>query len=351
MKILHIIDSLGVGGAEKLLVNTINSMPSAEHHILTLTNDLTLKQELMVGHHIQVLPFNGKKSIPKVVKIIRAYIKQHQIDIVHSHLTLANLVTRLATLKPSNVKIFNTVHTLSGTRFFSNKWSFATLAEKWSYKPHHTLIAVSNTVKSDYASKIPLKGPTHVLYNFVDDRFFATGPKTQFTKGALKLVAVGSLKEAKNFTFLVQAMQGLAANVTLDIYGEGPLRPELETTIKSTGAAAQLMGNKPNVYELLKNYDVLVMPSKYEGHPVALMEAMASGLPVLVSDIPVFREATEGHSIYFKPNSISSFQEKIQAILSGAINLEEYAAHNLKLAGEMAKKETYLQHLLEIYNQ
>ena len=85
-KILYIIDSLGVGGAEKLLVLTLQELPWHEKHLIILSKPDTLLEKIPASCKVTILDFSSYKDIPRMNRFIRSYIKENHIDIVHSHL-------------------------------------------------------------------------------------------------------------------------------------------------------------------------------------------------------------------------------------------------------------------------
>lgn len=347
LKLLHVIDGLTRGGAETLLVSIINNLPEHEHHLICLSDDAPLEVNLPAYCHFTKLGFTAKKDTYRLIKFIRAYIAKHEIQIVHSHLVMANIISRLAT--PRSVPLFNSLHNLNGKKIFKSTFSWQRLAEKFTYKKRHHLVAVSKAVLDDYDQYIGVKGQATVLYNFVDDRFFAESASTKPISDPLRLVAVGNLKEQKNYEFLVRAVSELKGKVTLDIYGGGPLKDAISDQITSSAAPAEMKGIHTDIQKLLPGYDLYVMSSHFEGHPVALLEAMACGMPALVSDIPVLREATGGKGLFFSLGDTREFKDQINAIISGKTDLASYARHNLQHANEVARKSNYLRTLIELY--
>jgi glycosyltransferase involved in cell wall biosynthesis len=346
-EVLHIIDTLGVGGAEKVLVGTINSLPEFSHHVIYLTGKDTLATELPAHCKVTCLNFQSKWDIPRCTLAVRRYIRKKNIEIVHSHLVMSTLITRLAT--PKKVKQFNSIHNLLSQRCFAAEKRFPRFVEKFFHRKHQHIIAVSESVRHDYDKTIGIKGNVTVLPNFVEPQFFANAFKRMNFNGTFRMVAVGSMKWQKNYTFLVEAFKQMPKNIHLDIYGDGPLRNEIETAIKQNGLNIRLCGLQSNVHERLRNYDLFVMSSHIEGHPVALLEAMASGMPAILSDIPVLREATGDKAIYFNLENVNDFVGKISAIAGHTVDLDEYARTNFEMVKNIAGKKQYMQSLQDLY--
>jgi|KBSSwiS6_1023812.scaffolds.fasta_scaffold04107_2 glycosyltransferase involved in cell wall biosynthesis len=346
--ILHVIDTLSIGGAEKLLVGTVKGIPHFNHHVVYLCGSNALEKELPADCKVVKLNFRSKLDTVRCVLQLRRYIKKNKIDIVHSHLVMATIIARLAC--PRKVQLFSTIHSLLGSRCFSPQKRFQRFIEKLTYKKRHHVIAVSNEVYRDYDSCIGIKGNCTVLPNFVENQFFASDYKRMSFNGTFRMVTVGSLKPAKNYPYLVEAFKRLPKGIHLDIYGEGPLREQLERDISKYNLNISLKGANNKVYEVLPKYDLFVMSSVFEGHPVALLEAMASGMPAILSDIPVLRETTDNNAIYFDLKNINDFIEKIKAIAAHQVDLNPFAKWNFERIKDIADKKSYMSALCAIYS-
>lgn len=348
MTVLHIIDTLDVGGAERLLVGTIQGMPAVKHHVITLADKAKLARELPADCKLISLGFKGKWDAISCIRRIRKYIKDNKVEIVHSHLVLSNIIARLAT--PSDVPLINSMHTINSTRFYRSLFSAARWIEKATYRERHTLIAVSQVVLDDYRKHIGIKGRAVVLYNFVEDRFFSEHPRKYINNDILRMVAVGTLKPAKNYEFLLNAFRQVPAGVTLSIYGDGPLREALQQMAADI-PSVRFEGSHAHIEQVFEQYDLFVMSSHYEGHPVALMEAASAGMPALVPDIPALKEALGTHGLYFKQENIADFNEKLGQILEGKIDLNSLAVYNWQLAANLARKSVYIEKLFTLYQE
>ncbi|HYC40315.1 MAG TPA: glycosyltransferase, partial [Chitinophagaceae bacterium] len=208
----------------------------------------------------------------------------------------------------------------------------------------------SREVLRDFDEQVGLKGRSTVLYNFVDENFFAPEPKQEFSRGALRMVAVGNLREQKNYFYLLEAFQHLPQAVSLDIYGEGPLRPAMEEFIVRNNLAVRLCGLSDRLHLLLRDYDLFVMSSLYEGQPLALLEAMASGLPALLSDIPVLREVAGNDALYFDISDPQSFCARVKELMEGKGSLSQLARGLHRRAREFAHQHQYFERLNRLYD-
>ena len=124
--------------------------------------------------------------------------------------------------------------------------------------------------------------------NFVDTRAFA--PATDPPEPG-SLAFVGRLSSEKNLHPLLEALSGLDG-ASLTLVGDGPLRSELESRAEALGVEARFLGrvSHKRLPAILTRSEAFVLPSLYEGHPKAAIEAMACGLPVIGTDVPGIRD-------------------------------------------------------------
>jgi len=344
MKIVHIIDSLGRGGAETILVGVVNGLSEHENIIITLKpiNDF---KEQYIGAKIISLYCTPLWKIPIAIFRLKKYLRAIKPDIIHSHLFWSSIVAKLAVAKTD--KLFYTNHCIQSFAAFSNR--ILLVLEKITYSNRFTLISVSKTVEEDYFKYINVTGKHHVLYNFVDDQYFAVKRK-EIGINSLKALAVGRLSAQKNYLYLLDAINKAKFDIQMDIFGEGIEYETLKNRILMYNLKnVNLNGVHPNIYIVLSEYNLFIMSSIYEGLPVSLLEAMAAGLPLLLSDIPVLREVAEDAALYFDLNNSDSLTTILQDIHMGKISLTDLALKSKKRALEIAGKSEYLEKLTLIY--
>ena len=163
-----------------------------------------------------------------------------------------------------------------------------------------------------------------VIPNFVDTTQFHPGDAARESK---RVVFVGRLDEQKNVAALIDAMRGLDA--TLDVVGDGPLRSALKQQAAAAGVTAQFLGVRPHAElpALLQRATVFVLPSHYEGHPKALLEAMACGTPVIGVRAPGIAEVvTHDENGWLCGATSGEIHSAIAVLLSDAARRERLGA-------------------------
>ena len=140
-----------------------------------------------------------------------------------------------------------------------------------------------------------------VVPNGVEERYFAAADRAQ--DGPLRLLFVGRLDAQKNVARLLDAMSLLRAPVRLCLVGDGELRGELEARAARLGLdvrfAGRLLGS--GLVDAYRQADAFVLPSDKEGMPLAALEAMAAGLPVVATDVPGNADLLRGVGILTEP--------------------------------------------------
>lgn len=344
--ILHVINNLSLGGAELLLRNSVEILPQLKHIVVYLNGSDGLRKSfqkldvklICVGHkNFMHLPFTLSK--------LNRIIKREQPILVHSHLFYSTLITRLAI--PKSVPLVSTIHSLYSKDTFQNSLK-SLWAARLTIKKRHSLIAVSDSVLKDYLASVPFNGKRYVLHNFLPSSYFNYN-KHDGPKEKIKLVAVGNLKDAKNYPYLLTIIKELK-NVSLDIYGEGPCKTELEKLIVTENLDVRLMGTTKNIPGIFENYDYFIQASFHEGFGLSVIEAMAAGIPVILSDIPVFREVANKYADYFPLDD----PKKAAAVLEKQFS-QPYPLSRTEDAYKFVEyhysPEAYLDKLLVVYEE
>lgn len=345
------IDTLGIGGAEKLLANTLSILSEYNHIVCYLSepneSSLQLKAERVI-----CLGFKKNADLLKCVFTLKKIIGRHKPALIHAHLLKSTWVARLAA--NGNIPLVFTIHNfLSEDAFKVNRLSY--FFEKLSYSKRQSIVSVSTAALNDYDAWIGVKGRKHVLYNVIDDSFFLKRNQKECypSKPEIKLVAVGNLRRQKNYTSLVNAFIFLKNSpVTLTIYGQGEDLEAIQEIIKKHALPIELKGQLTTVSHILKNYDAFILPSLFEGYGIAPVEAMAIGLPLILSDLEVFREITANKAIFFNPRQPKSIANAIIEFSQMSNDYKNQIVEvNKARASLMASKQAFKNKIQEIYSE
>ena len=172
-----------------------------------------------------------------------------------------------------------------------------------------------------YEARFP-KSKTIQIYNPIDPLLFVE--KHEYEDASKKIISVGRLRPQKNFSRLLDIAYETLKEYPewqWDIYGEGPLREDLEKKRDSLGLREQVhfCGQVSDLYSRYHNYSFMVMTSDYEGFPMTLLEGAANGLPMLSFDIPTGpSEIIEDGKNGFLCDNIEQMQSAIKSLITDA---------------------------------
>jgi glycosyltransferase involved in cell wall biosynthesis len=353
-KLLVVIDNLGRGGAEMLLMGILPELNNRFDVILvTLSDEFEFDPAQLLYSERYSLGFSGKSSFLTAIFKLKKIIKQARPHLVHAHLYNSSIVARAAC--PPGIPLVYSLHTMMSKDAFEGSRWYKWL-EKMTLKKGQAVIAVSEAVLQDYKKLIPLAGAAFVLKNYVSDSFFFPGIQHPGLKDQvhLNLLAVGNIKPVKNYGYMVKAFEHLlSVPVTLHIFGQGSQEEvaALQQQIDEKKVNIQLKGSTDNIAGLLPSYDLFVMCSSYEGFGIAPIEAMAMGLPLLLSDIPVFREITHNNGLFFDLEEPMALVRIVNDILANKYDLQQMSAKGLQIAQANYRKSIYVKKLFSIYDE
>lgn len=295
MKILHIITSLKTGGAESALYLLLKhfqehkSYSNTKHEVIYFHHGSNVEQIKSLGiktHHIR-----GFKSPYDPLSLYRLFklIKKTKPDIIHSSLWSANIIARIIG-KLLNIPVVCDIH----GEFIQHGKARNIIERAVSTFPA-TFVPVSQSIKRSLPKYFAHK-KVHVIQNGIDiKRLQKNTSKTLITKLILGLNCntfvvgtVGRLASVKRYEFLIKAFHVFSnnRNVKLIFIGDGPERNKLERLVNSHNLTTKVMflGMQNNPHRFYPAFDCFALTSKTEGLSIALLEAMAYGLPAICTN-------------------------------------------------------------------
>ncbi len=336
IKVLHLIPTLSSGGAERQLVNLVNttSKEIVDHVVCAIDESYFFEPEIReAGYKVIKFDISGKHPFFKIASKFRDVVRDEKPDIIHTWLYNANVAARLATLLGDKVPIITSIqsadfepgaiitggynpHKMRGLKMIDKMTARLT-------KPD--FVMCSEFVKKSYKENYGIdEAKTHIIYNSVDPALMETSQadveklreEFDFPPDTFVYLNVGRLDPQKNHKAIFEAFRQVlqkVPNSVLLLAGIGSLDDKLKQDVKDLGIDDKIMflGRRTDVPALLAMADVFVFPSFFEGLPVALVEAMFKAKPCIASRIHVFKEViTDGETgLLIDPNSPSELKD------------------------------------------
>lgn len=299
--VLHLIKSLGRGGAETLLVETLTAHDNNNfsfHYIYFLPwkNQLVAELELAGGIVSNSPAINNLRIIFKFNEIIR-YIKQNNIQIIHCHLPWAGFLGRLIHYK-TGIPVIYSEHNKQERYHFLTRF-----INKLTFNAQSLAIAVSNDVKTSIHNLIHPKVPVKTIFNGINTEKYRrnnnAGLKIRSDLGiAADAIVIGSLgvfrtqKRIDCWLELFSKLHHIYPNLRGILVGDGPLKNDIIGKRKSLGLehVVFLPGLQPIAVDWYSAMDIFMMTSEFEGLPLSLLEAMSCECAVVATNAGGIKE-------------------------------------------------------------
>lgn len=286
MRVLHVIDSLAPGGAERVLATTVGGLRArgVRQAIHLLYSDGPL--ERLLPRSCRVCRGYRGTAIEATVRRVRPDVIQTWVD------DAAVLVAPVAAA--FGLPFVHRIPNIPSAQYALHPRGDGHIRRfRLALRSASQVCALSDAAADDAARYFDIERP-RVVYNGYPLACAPLTPAPSKAPGTCLIVAIGRLSVEKGHRHLIDALPSIVARraaVRCWIAGEGPLENALRHQIAELGLddVVTLLGYHEDVQGILRQADLFVMPSIYEGFGNALLQAMVAGLPVVVSDLPVVR--------------------------------------------------------------
>ncbi|MBU2541470.1 MAG: glycosyltransferase [Candidatus Omnitrophica bacterium] len=309
IKILYLYEHLRIGGAEQLLLTTLKFLDRNKFYPVVYC----LSEKGQIGSEIEKIGVKVRAlkkdihlfNVSIIYDLIRIF-KHEKPDAIHTNLFFPNVFGRLAA-KLARVKtVITTLHNPDYSFEDNGKMRFKIrkAIDKGSARFSKTsFIAVSEFVKNDFLKQLKFNN-TEVIYNYIDVESFKSRDSLKikekrdelgFRSEDVLILNVGRLHPQKGQLYLLEAFNLASKDnprLKLIIIGKGNLEEELKNKVTDSSLKERVMflEDRRDIAEIMAASDIFVFPSLYEGFGIALVEAMAVGLPIIASDIDSLKE-------------------------------------------------------------
>lgn len=329
MKIIHVINNLDGGGAEKLVYQFSLLQQKAGHDVMVISllrsiNDIYAHKLIEVG--IKVMQLNCEKySLSSMYKLRKIFITTRP-DIIHSHLFPSQYYVVFATFG-LDVGLITTEHSTSNSRL-SNK--LFKIIEQFIYSRYHKIIAISDGVLETYSKYLPkLKNKIIKIENGINLEQFrndlANKSYLNFSDEDFLVTMVARFSEQKDQGSVIKALRLLPPDVHLLLVGVGDKLAENKKLAVDLGVASRVhfLGFRIDIPEILSLSDVIVLSSFWEGFGLSIVEGMASSKPVIATNVSGLSEIVAGIGGLFE---VGDFEALAKIIMKLFDDKEHYLA-------------------------
>ena len=341
-EIIHVITTLDIGGAEKqlCLLTEMQADRGFKVKVIYLKGKGSLI-EAFAGQGVYIESKFANRNLLFQILGLSCYFRKSKPYIIHAHLPRAELISAISTFAQKKLRLICSKHNTekfwpTGLRVISRRLSL------FVQRSSCGTIFISNTVKKFITMEVKecevSRNTAVIHYGYRREASTITESNLTFPKSEVSevaMVTVARLVPQKNLENLMVALY-LARNNqwTLDIYGSGNLELNLRKLITSLGleGRVRLMGKRNEIHKIIRRYDLFVLPSKYEGLGLALLEAIDCEIPVATSSIDAFAEILgEDYPYLFTYDDTSSIISIIQDLaLHDKVDRSAFAVAKLK---------------------
>ena len=300
-RVAYLVTSSGMGGAEREVCYLARAFRRRGWEVAAVSM-LPLEPPVSDleadGVHTSSLGMRRGVPDPRALGRLRDFIRRWQPDVLHAHMVHANLLARLSRLVAKVPVLVSTIHNQDE----GAQWRYV------AYRLTDRLSDVTTTVSRVAVGEAIRRGGVRansiqLVPNGIEtNEYVCDTLRRERTRGSLGLgdrftwLAVGRLVEAKGYPNMIKAFaqaQEHHPEARLLIAGAGPLEEALGVAVRRAGTvqAVSLLGRRSDVPALMQAADGFVMSSKWEGLPMVLLEAGASSLPIVATDVGGSRDA------------------------------------------------------------
>lgn len=346
MKLLHVISSLEIGGAQRLLSDLlpIQKQQGLDVSLLVLRQQDTDFTKKVLDAGVPIISFDVENFCNPIIVFKLRYIIKH-FDVVHAHLVHALYLCSLAT-RGLSVKLVYTEHSTSNNR--RGKW-FMRPIEKIIYGRCQKLISISKQTQDALQEWLQSNDERFVIINNgVNTKRFAIIRKPVIPKS---LIMVSRFASSKDQETVIRAMRHIDSESILRLVGDGENLNHCKQVACDCDVEdrVKFLGARSDVAELIAESYIGIQSSNWEGFGLTAVEIMSCGKPVIASDVDGLKQVVEGAGEIFHKGDIIGLAGSINSLLLDKYKYERVSSFCFKRAMRY-DIDFMVDKYLEIYN-
>lgn len=365
-RILHIRDSSGIFGGERVILTLGRNIDRAlfDFTLMCMRRGDGRSDALIAGARRAGIPVEGVEVRGRLdagaLSRLREFIAASGVDLIHTHDFKSDFYGLVAT-RGMRVKRIATAH--GSTRDSLAKRLYLSFDEHVVYRRFDRIVAVSEDIRLRLAAKLPDPSKIRVIQNGLDMELLSVcgnGPEPPLPhiSGGDSVVfgVIGRLYPDKGHAFFLRAFERIAGefpNAVAVIVGDGPEMGNIQARVSALGLEGRVYccGVRKDMERVYRSIDYLVIPSLTEGLPYVMLEAMASGIPVLataVGDIPLLiRDGITGFLV--RPGDAFSLGRRMRDLITMPDRAREMAREAGKLIKEQYSAASMVRKTQDLY--
>jgi glycosyltransferase involved in cell wall biosynthesis len=331
LNILHLIETVGPGGAETVFVDNLEYLrhnDEAHNHVAGFTKDGWIYRYIKSKSHDVVLFKTGQSFDLKLIKNLIKFIKTNEVSLIHSHLPDLSFYSSIAA-RITGIPHIMTEH--GDSSHYSKRWHKLFIKYLILTFTSSKIVCVSNYNMEIIKRKFPwAKKKLTVIYNGIksnEEKITILREKIRndlgIKEGEIAICNIGNLYHVKGHKNLIRAMHEVSNDydhAKLFIIGGGDLEDDLKKLVMDLKLEGKILflGFRKDVKDILTGMDLFVLSSFTEGLPISIIEAMDTGLTIVSPDIGGISEIKKiGGDIYLlKDNSPFMLRSGIEKYLN-----------------------------------
>lgn len=326
MNIFYVIFSFTVGGIEKLLIDIMNEIDNRTNnkvYLCIINNHYDTELLKKINPNIEIILLNrkkGKKDLYSVFKYTKLILK-NKVDVIHCQGINTVKFSIIAKILRPSLRIYNTVH---DSKVYLKLKNYEVILDKIMCKK---IVAISDKVKSEIVSRGIKSEKVERIYNSINFKGFPKSERKLYKENIVIGNVARIMPEKKGQDILIRAINELKMtypNIQCNFAGapannNNNYLENLKALVSELELQDNInfLGNVMDISKFLDEVDIYVMPSRYEGFGISLIEAMAKGIPCIASDIDGPKEIIKNneYGLLFKNEDYLDLVDKINYLI------------------------------------